>query len=167
VTRARGLVDRFRDFPSDGAEPKENVDVNRIVDQTVEMLAPKWKDRLKVERRFGELPDVSAYPLQLGQIFTNVIANACDATPDGGKVVVSTQPGATGVKVSVRDTGPGIPKERVARIFDPFYTTKEQGQGMGLGLSITQQLVKNHRGAIEVKSEVGKGTEFLISLPYS
>lgn len=167
VVRSRGLVDRFRDFPSGGVEPKETVNLNEVLDKSVEMLSPKWKDRLKVERRFGELPDVSAYPLQLAQIFTNVIANACDATPKGGRVTVSTQKGATGVKVSIKDTGQGIARDQIPRIFDPFFTTKEQGEGVGLGLSITQQLVKNHKGNIEVKSEVGKGTEFLISFPYS
>jgi signal transduction histidine kinase len=167
VSRARGLVDRFRDFPTDAVEPKETVDVNGLVDKTVEMLSPKWKGRVQVNRRFGEIPKVAAYPLQLGQIFTNVIANACDATPEGGSVTVATSAGTTGVKVSVKDTGHGIPKDQVARIFDPFYTTKQQGEGMGLGLAITLQLVKNHKGNVEVKSEVGKGTEFLISLPYA
>jgi len=167
VTRARGLVDRFRDFPTDAVEPKESVDLNQLVDKTVEMLAPKWRGRLQMHRRFGDVPAVAGYPLQLGQIFTNVIANACEATPEGGSVTVATNSGATGVKVSVKDTGGGIPKDQVARIFDPFFTTKQQGEGMGLGLAITLQLIKNHKGSVEVKSEVGKGTEFLISLPYA
>jgi len=165
VNRARGLIERFRDFPTGEGEGKEKVDLNRVLEQTIDMMSPKWKGRLRIERRFGDVPKIAGYPLQLAQIFTNVIANACDATPEGGAVTVATQPGATAAKVSVKDTGHGISKERVARIFDPFFTTKETGRGTGLGLSLSYGIVKEHEGEILVHSEPGKGATFVVELP--
>lgn len=167
IGRAKELIQNFRQFPERRVEAKQSLDLNRILDRSIDLLAHKWKDRIKLERRYDRLPSIHGLAGELGQVFTNILANACDATPDGGTVSVSTQKGPIGVKVTIRDTGQGIPKEELGRIFDPFYTTKSQGKGTGLGLAITLQIIKNHSGNIEVKSAVGKGSEFLVVLPYA
>jgi signal transduction histidine kinase len=166
VTRAQGLIEKVRYFPKPRPEKKEEVDLNPLIDRSIELLSPKWKDRIIIEKKFEEIPKVRGFSGELAQVFTNLIANACDATPLGGLIEVSTHKAAAGVKISVRDTGKGIPKREIDRIFDPFFTTKEQGKGSGLGLAITLQIIKSHKGKIQVKSEVGKGTEFLVFLPY-
>jgi two-component system, NtrC family, sensor histidine kinase HydH len=112
-----------------------------------------------------ELPRLSADPDQLQQVMLNLALNACDACEPGGAVHISAEveapgtPGAwSGVRVTVRDDGCGIPQESLNRVFDPFFTTKKRGQGTGLGLTVVAQIVRNHGGRIELESEPGKGT---------
>jgi signal transduction histidine kinase len=166
VTRAKGLIDTFRFFPQRRVEQKEEIDLNSILDQSIDLLSHQWKGRIRIVRRFEKIPKIRAFPGELAQVFTNILANACEATAPGGIIYVSTHSGATGIKIMIQDTGQGISPENLSRIFDPFFTTKEPGQGTGLGLSISQQIIKSHKGSIEVKSELKKGTEFLIFLPF-
>jgi len=117
----------------------------------------------------GRLPTFLADPHQLEQVFLNLLMNAVDAMPDGGKILVSMSPreqeAGRFVEVQITDTGVGIPLEHLPRIFDPFFTTKDVGRGTGLGLSVSYGIVRGHGGSIEVKSEVGKGSTFIITLP--
>jgi two-component system NtrC family sensor kinase len=115
------------------------------------------------------LPDLLADPHQLEQVFLNLLMNAMDAMPEGGKILVSINPWAREAgpyaEVHITDTGVGIPPEHLPRIFDPFFTTKDVGKGTGLGLSVSYGIVRAHGGFIEVKSEVGKGSTFTVALP--
>lgn len=113
----------------------------------------------------GEIPETECYPGQLNQVFMNILTNAIDATPEGGKIIITTSKENDQLKISFRDTGKGMSKEVKQRIFDPFFTTKEVGKGTGLGLSISFGIVEKHKGRIEVRSEVDKGSEFIIYLP--
>jgi signal transduction histidine kinase len=117
----------------------------------------------------GDVPAVLGDPHQLEQLFLNVLMNAVEAMPDGGRLDVGLRAGACdgkpAVEVLVSDTGPGIPAEHVARVFDPFFTTKEVGKGTGLGLSVSYGIVKAHRGCIAVTSAAGTGTTFTVALP--
>ena len=133
---------------------------------TITMLESKArrKDadlRLHVE---PNLPQVEAYGGELNQVWTNLIDNALDAVPRGGRVVVSAGRQGDAVVVRVSDNGPGIPAEVQARIFDPFFTTKEVGKGTGLGLDIARRLVLRHRGSIELRTDEA-GTVFEVTLP--
>jgi len=112
------------------------------------------------------LPIIQADPLQLHQMFVNLMSNAAEAMPDGGELTLRTRSGpAPGfIAIEVQDTGAGIPEENMKRIFTPFFTTKPIGKGTGLGLAIIYGIVKMHRGQINVHSEVGKGTIFAITL---
>ncbi|MBI3399316.1 MAG: HAMP domain-containing protein [Deltaproteobacteria bacterium] len=111
-----------------------------------------------------DTPEVIIDSDQLKQIFINLILNAIQAMQDGGKIAVSIENlDGKGVKISVSDTGPGIPQEIIGKIFDPFFTTKPSGTG--LGLAIVHRIINEHKGEIEVKSEVGKGTIFTVNLP--
>jgi len=166
ATRARDIVNNLRYFSYAGKQQRELVDVNSSLEHSVALLAPKWKGRLRIVRRYGEIPRVRGFPGDLGQVFLNVLANACDATPKRGVIRIRTwRESDPAVTVSIRDSGMGIKKNVLPRVFDPFFTTKQQGEGTGLGLAICLQLLQKHQGKIEVKSDWGKGTEVRITLP--
>ena len=113
-----------------------------------------------------QLTWIQADPLQLHQVFVNLISNAAEAMPEGGQLTLRTRKGPTPgfVTIDVEDTGVGISEENMKKIFTPFFTTKPIGKGTGLGLAIIYGIVKMHRGQIGVRSEVGKGTTFTIRL---
>ncbi len=117
----------------------------------------------------GNLPEVQVDPHQIEQVFMNILMNAVDAMPDGGRVTVSTtlrkREGGPFVEVHIADTGVGVPPEDLPRIFDPFFTTKDVGKATGLGLSVSYGIVRAHGGFIEVKSKVGAGSTFTVALP--
>ena len=120
-----------------------------------------------VEKIAPDLPQIEADPTQLPNIFVNLVDNAADAMPEGGTLTIQADPSPErqSVVVQVKDTGCGIPQEHVKQLFSPFFTTKPVGQGTGLGLSIAYGVVKMHQGTIQVRSKVGEGTTFTISLP--
>jgi signal transduction histidine kinase len=95
----------------------------------------------------------------------NILSNAIDAIPDKGTITISTSKSNGSFRISIKDSGRGIPEDIQSRIFEPFFTTKEVGQGTGLGLSISHSIIERHKGSIEVRSKVGKGSEFMILLP--
>ncbi|MDA8138558.1 MAG: ATP-binding protein [Desulfobacteraceae bacterium] len=118
-----------------------------------------------METQFGVIPTVSGYPQQLNQVFMNILVNAAQAIERQGRITVKTIAENGSVVVTISDTGCGIPPQNIPKIFDPFFTTKEVGKGTGLGMNIAYNIVKKHHGAIEVQSEVGKGTTFTVRLP--
>ena len=116
------------------------------------------------------LPPLLADRDQLTQVFVNLVANAVDAMPDGGTLLIQTEAreddeGRPVLAVSVIDTGVGISPDRLPKIFEPFYTTKPEGVGTGLGLSVSQGIVKRHGGRIHVDSKPGLGTTMVVMLP--
>lgn len=165
ATRSKAILENFRFFSYPGRQEPQEADLHEILEQSVRLLTPKWKDRIAIVRKFGKIPKVRCHPTEMGQVFVNLIANACDAITAQGTIEISTTKIDSKVIITIRDTGQGIAKESLPRIFDPFYTTKGQGEGTGLGLATTLEIVKKHGGTIDVKSEVGKGAEFVITLP--
>ncbi|HSY43964.1 MAG TPA: ATP-binding protein [Candidatus Acidoferrum sp.] len=140
--------------------------LNDVVDKTLDLLRPELENRgLTVKARTAR--QLAATPIdatQMQQVLVNLIKNAMQAMSRGGTLTLQTGEGSDGVWVSVADTGGGIPQEQIARIFEPFYTTKKKGSG--LGLMIVQRIVRAHDGKIEVESRVGQGTNFRIWLPF-
>jgi two-component system NtrC family sensor kinase len=167
--RCRDIVARLLDFARQSVAHKELVDVNRILEETLSLLTRQSLFfNIRVEKKLApQLPPVRADRTQFQQVFMNILINAAQAMQEKGAVTVETRglspDGA--VEVLISDTGCGIPPDRIGRIFDPFYTTKQDDQGTGLGLSIAYGIVTSHRGAISVESEVGRGTTFRITLP--
>ena len=141
------------------------VSLNDIVEKTLELLRPELANRrITARTRFArQLPIAPLDAAQIQQALVNLIKNAMQAMTAGGTLTLATGEGGDGVWVSVADTGGGIPQEQINRIFDPFYTTKKEGTG--LGLMIVQRIVRAHGGRIELESNVGKGTTFRIWLP--
>ena len=139
--------------------------LNEVVDKTLELLRPELENRgLAVKIRAARhLPATPIDATQMQQVLVNLIKNAMQAMSRGGTLTLQTGEGSDGVWVSVADTGGGIPQEQITRIFEPFYTTKKKGTG--LGLMIVQRIVRAHGGKIEVESRAGQGTTFRIWLP--
>ena len=139
--------------------------LNEVVLKTLDLLDPELDARgLEVKTRLGRhLPATPIDPAQIQQVLVNLIRNAMQAMTKGGTLTLQTGESSDGVWVSVADTGGGIPPEQLNRIFEPFYTTKKKGSG--LGLMIVQRIVRAHGGRIELESQVGRGTTFRIWLP--
>ncbi len=139
--------------------------LNDVVQKTLDLLQPELDNRgLNLRTRLAtQLPITPIDPTQIQQVLVNLVKNAMQAMTKGGTLTLQTGEGTDGVWVSVADTGGGIPQERINRIFEPFYTTKEKGTG--LGLMIVQRIVRAHAGRIELESQTGRGTTFRIWLP--
>jgi two-component system, sporulation sensor kinase E len=139
--------------------------LNEVAERTLSLLEPELENRgLAVVRRLArQLPVSPIDPVQIQQVLVNLVKNAMQAMTKGGTLTLQTGEGADGVWVSISDTGGGIPQEQLNRIFEPFYTTREKGTG--LGLMIVQRIVRAHDGRIELESQVGRGTTFRIWLP--
>jgi signal transduction histidine kinase len=124
------------------------------------------KRRVSVEQRLEPVPAIRGDAAKLQQLFLNLFLNALDAMPDGGTLRVTLEPCESGeVEVRVADDGTGIPPEALAKIFEPFFTSKPRGKGSGLGLAVAKGIVSDHDGRIDVASELDKGTEFRVSFP--
>jgi len=145
------------------------VDLNGIVRTTLSLAEHKMKlAGVEVESRLAEnLPQAPCDPSQIQQVVLNLLLNAAEATEgrSGRRVEVATEAGAGEVRLIVTDNGGGIPQENLARIFDPFFTTKSEGKGVGLGLAVSYGIMQAHGGDIEVRSQTGEGTAFVVSLP--
>lgn len=141
--------------------------LNEVVRKTIELLQPELDNRgLTVRTKLARgLPAAPIDPIQIQQTLVNLVKNAIQAMTKGGTLTLRTGEGADGVWVSVADTGGGIPQEQINRIFEPFYTTKKKGSG--LGLMIVQRILRAHGGRIELESHVGGGTTFRVWLPLS
>jgi two-component system, sporulation sensor kinase E len=139
--------------------------LNEVVEKTLELLRPELDNRgLNVKTKFAaRLPMSPIDTTQIQQALVNLVKNAMQAMTKGGTLTLQTGEGSDGVWVSVEDTGGGIPQEEINRIFEPFYTTKKKGTG--LGLMIVQRIVRAHGGRIDLESHIGRGTKFRIWLP--
>jgi signal transduction histidine kinase len=163
--RTMEIVKGLRNFSRLDEGEKKLSDINEGIESTLLMLRNQLKNRIEVVKEFGGLPQLLCYPGKLNQVFMNIINNASQSIEAEGKIVISTSYQDNNIHVSIKDTGKGMSKKVTEHIFEPFYTTKDVGQGTGLGLSISYGIIQEHKGEIKVKSELGKGTEFLITLP--
>jgi PAS domain S-box-containing protein len=145
----------------------QSASLNDVVRETLELLRPEIDNRgIAIEENLSEkLPLVPIDPAQIKQVLVNLCKNAIQAMTRGGTLTLCTEAREDGVCLVVRDTGGGIPQEMLNRIFEPFYTTKKKGSG--LGLMIVQRVVRDHGGRIQLESNVGQGTTFRIWLPLS
>ena len=170
--RIQDIILSLRNFSRlDEAEQKD-VDLHEGIDSTLLILNHKLKPDIEVVRDYGYLPKILCYPAQLNQVFMNILSNAADALLEtdikSKQIVIQTSlNNSKQVCIRIQDNGSGIPPEIKEKIFTPFFTTKPIGKGTGLGLSISYQIIEKHEGTIEVISELGKGTEFIIKIPIS
>ena len=167
------LLKHLRNFSRRQTEDRESVELNSLLDDALFMVMNKIVSyKVKLDRRDQdqEFP-FSGSLIQLEQAFMNVISNACDAMQDSEtkilKIDVSEEQldGTTFIHCRIQDTGCGISNEDKANIFTPFFTTKKQGEGTGIGLAISQEIIERHEGKIDVESELGQGTTFKILVP--
>ncbi len=170
--RATDIVTNLLNFSRTGnAAEFSQINIHRVLDDTLQLLEPQLRrSQIKIVRDYGEeLPEVHGNSGKLQQVFTNLILNARDSISNGdGSIRLSTRKGEDGlVVVEVADNGVGIAPEHVAKIYDPFFTTKGVGGGTGLGLAVTYGIVQEHSGHISVSSTPGEGSTFRITLPTS
>ena len=148
----------------DEAEFKK-INICEGLDNTVVLIKSQIGDNIKIIKEYNDIPEVFCSPQLINQVFLNLLVNAFHAIEGNGEIIIRTGKIEDRVFVSIIDTGCGIPKSKVARIFEPGYTTKGVGVGTGLGLSICYKIIQKHEGRILVKSEEGKGTEITVELP--
>ncbi|MEJ2689992.1 MAG: HDOD domain-containing protein [Deltaproteobacteria bacterium] len=150
------------------AEPKfEPSRISDIINKVLAVLGDRVKmTKIKMETGLPpELPLVMVDPLQMEQVFMNLLINANHAMPDGGKISIGATDRKNLLEISVSDTGTGIEPKDLTKIFDPFFTTKKEGEGTGLGLAICNSIVEHNGGSLRVRSKLGEGTTFILSLP--
>lgn len=164
--RTTEIVRGLRNFSRLDEDEQKLSDITQGIESALLVLKNELKNKTTVETDFGNIPQILCYPGKLNQVFLNILQNANQAIEKDGKIKVKTTMDKNWVYISIKDNGPGMQKEIVQHIFDPFFTTKEVGKGTGLGLSITFGIIKEHGGDIEVKSSPGKGSEFIIKIPY-
>jgi len=169
------LVRNLLDFARQEPGSRTSIQPVHLLEKVIELSASQARRRdLKLELAAGgrELPPLTVNVQELESALLNLVTNAIDATPAGGSILLTARAaepgaagGATGVELTVRDTGTGIPTELLSRIFDPFFTTKPPGQGTGLGLALTRQIVEAHGGAVTIDTAIDAGTTFHVVLP--
>jgi len=165
--RARDIVRNLLDFARQTKPQRLPTDVNHVLKHTLDLIR-QHIEKSGVIITEDYTPDVGLLTLDSGQIkqvFLNLITNAAQAMPRGGKLSLRTACLDDGVAISVSDTGQGIPPEIQDRIFEPFFTTKAVGEGTGLGLSVSFGIIQEHGGRISVESQVGQGSTFTVWLP--
>jgi signal transduction histidine kinase len=175
VERVTKIVRAMKEFSHPGVKDKILADINKAIENTITVSRNEWKYVAEMITDFDpSLPPVPCLLGEFNQAILNIIINAAHAVAEvagerpGGKgtIQVSTRHDPEWAEIRVRDTGTGIPEDIRSRIFDPFFTTKKVGKGSGQGLAIAHSvIVKKHGGAIDFKTEVGKGTTFVIRLP--
>ncbi|MEM7763983.1 MAG: ATP-binding protein [Pseudomonadota bacterium] len=159
------MAQSLKDFSRLDRAATDNVNLNDGVERTLVIAKNVLKGGIQVQRNLGELPDVSCSPGQINQVLLNLIKNAADAMDRDGTLTINTWADDDFVHVSVKDTGTGMDEDTLAKVRDPFFTTKEVGKGTGLGLSISQKIIDAHDGKLEIQSALGEGSEFTVSLP--
>ena len=167
-------VRRIQGFArSDPLEHPAPLDLLTVVDDAMEGTAPRWRDQAEYEGRRITVSREASSPVwvegvvsELREVLMNLILNAVDALPTGGTIHIEIAPQSDGrVALRVTDSGSGMPEDVARRAFDPFFTTKPFGSGMGLGLALVHRIIERHQGSIEIKTALGRGTTFEITLP--
>jgi signal transduction histidine kinase len=164
--RITQIVNALKSYTYLGQAPIQSVDIHEGLDNTLVMLRSQLKKGITVEREYSDnLPRIQAYGSELNQVWTNIIDNAINAMNENGKITLKTYNQGEWLVIEIKDSGPGIPEEIQSKVFDPFFTTKPPGEGTGMGLNISHNIItQKHKGEINVKSNPGE-TCFQIKLP--
>lgn len=166
IERVTKIVQDLKEFSHVGRdEPMRAADLHKGLDSTLNIVWNDLKYKVRLEKHYGELPPVECHASEINQVFMNLLINAGQSIAERGTITVATGVDGDEAWVSIADSGCGIPEESLARIFDPFYTTKPIGRGTGLGLAICYGIVTKHHGRIEASSRLGFGSTFKVVLP--
>jgi PAS domain S-box-containing protein len=175
LDRTTKIIRNLLDFARQSEPSMSPIDINKVIDSALLLVKNQINlENIILEKNFGnDLPSVLADVDKIQQVLINIILNAIQAMPDGGSLAISTSEAPNiligeeqkdTVRIDIKDTGIGIPKENLDKLFNPFFTTKEKGKGVGLGLSVVHGIVSKHEGKIDVDSEIEVGTTFSIYL---
>ena len=165
MQRVKSIVQNLKDFARVGESERLCANLEECLDSTLNMVNNELKLKATVVKAYAGIPDIECIPSQLNQVFMNLLINAAQAIETHGIITLRTGREGDKVWVEVQDTGTGIRPEHLDRIFDPFFTTKAIGKGTGLGLALSYGIVQKHEGEISVKSELGVGSVFRVTLP--
>jgi PAS domain S-box-containing protein len=165
--RASEIVNSLLNFSRTSATEFADIDIHQVITETISLLEHQFKTaRIRVERELrAECPITFGNAGKLQQVFLNLFVNARDAMQEGGELRILTDTADSKIEILIQDTGAGISRENIKKIYDPFFTTKAAGKGTGLGLSVTYGIVQEHGGSISVESKPGIGTSFRLELP--
>ncbi len=164
--RISGIIRSLKTFARVNESELLKSDINDMLCNTIKLASTVFRDRIKIETEFGDIPQVECYPGLLNQVFLNLIVNGAQSIEGEGFIVVGTRQEDNSVEIWVKDNGRGIPEEIRPKIFAAGFTTKPFGEGTGLGLTISREIVEDtHGGRISFASELGKGTIFNVRIP--
>ena len=164
VSRISNIVSSLKKFVRLDEADLQEADINKELDLTLELIRHETKNRIEIIKDYGEIPTIKCFPNMLNQVFTNILINACQAIKDKGIIKISTDFIDDELVIKIKDDGKGIPQNQLDKIFIAGFTTKASGVGTGLGLAICSKIIEKHKGKIIVNSEVGKGSEFIITI---
>jgi two-component system NtrC family sensor kinase len=167
LVRSTKLIRNLLDFARQSPPAFKTINLNEFVNRAYDLAAHSAElQHIKVVKQLDDsIPSLTADPEQLQQVFTNLFINAIQAMPDGGTLTIRTSYADENVRLEVQDTGCGISTENMSKLFTPFFTTKPEVKGVGLGLAVAYGIIQRHKGRIDVNSKVGEGTTFTIILP--
>jgi len=167
VTRVKKIVQDLRNFSDVDESDLQETDIHMCIDSALRITDIEVKHKADIVKEYGVIPIVRCIPSQINQVIQNMLINASQAIEGKGLITIQTGMTKHEAWIKVIDNGVGIEKENLPHIFDPFFTTKPVGTGTGLGLSLCFRIIERHRGSIQVESEAGNGTTFIIRLPIS
>jgi two-component system NtrC family sensor kinase len=165
LTRVEKIIKDLREFTNIDRSERQLVDVHDALERTLSVAAHEIRPKADVVREYGELPLIDCRPAQLNQVFLALLINAAQAIETRGTITLRTAVEGEYVRIAVSDTGKGIEAAHLGRLFDPFFTTRPVGSGVGLGLTVAYNIVQQHGGRIEVASTPGTGATFTVHLP--
>ncbi|SEA34669.1 Signal transduction histidine kinase regulating C4-dicarboxylate transport system [Desulfuromusa kysingii] len=165
AARVIKIVQDLKSFSRLDQSDFAKADINKCLESTIAIAWNEIKYKVTLVKEYGEVPMIDCYPQHLNQVFLNILLNAAQAIPDTGNIKVKTWTEQDKINISISDNGIGIPEDIKERIFEPFFTTKDVGKGTGLGMSISYEIIKKHKGRITLDSLEGVGTTFRLELP--
>ncbi len=164
LERVRDIVASLKTFARTNPGDRNHADINRAVEESLKILENELKYKCQINLHLKPLPPIFCNLGEVGQVFINIIINACHSIKDTGTIIIRSE-ATDKIRVSIEDDGCGIDAETLPQIFDPFFTSKPLGEGTGIGLSVSHGIVEDLGGKILVDSEVGKGTRFTVEFP--
>lgn len=164
VNRISNIVTSLKKFVRLDEAEQQEADINKELDLTLDLIRHETKNKVEIVKNYGEIPMVKCFPNMLNQVFMNILVNACQAIEGTGTITITTEFIDKKLIVKIKDNGKGIPQNQLDKIFTAGFTTKSSGVGTGLGLAICTKIIEKHKGEITVNSEVGRGSEFIITI---
>lgn len=165
IDRINKIIENMQHLAAGQESSETEIDIEEILDSVLDITLNSFKYKVDIEKKYRHNSKITGNPQKLAQVFINIILNAAQSIDDKGIIKIKTYTEDKYNYITVTDTGCGIPEQNIDQIFNPFYTTKPAGQGTGLGLSLSYDIIKDMLGEIKVSSEVGKGSIFTIKIP--
>jgi signal transduction histidine kinase len=166
VDKASTIVFALKKFAhKDQRGDKEKANLIDNIETVLVLLHNRLKQGIEISKDYDEIPMINCYPDELIQVWTNLITNSIQAMNNQGELSIAVRNLGEKVTISITDNGPGIPDDIKEKIFEPFFTTKKAGEGTGIGLDLVAKIIEKHEATLDLKSEIGVGTTFIITLP--